>query len=433
MFKRCLQILIVVLTLAAYFALFGLPYFFDQNLFNTIVLILCILLSPLAYLQAAKMATIIVASYGADFPLIFLSSFFYLFIYFLSLYPHLGDGMNLVTASLVLVVACLLALVIAWVFRCWYGKTHRLLLPILNIPITYYDYYRIYKQKDSWQYLARQYDNQLRAESRVPIESFYLNTSYGPTHVLAAGNAANPPLVLLHSLDDNALQWQEYLPLLTPYFRVYAPDILGTRGKSMPKRLDITGWQYGIWLIDVMQGLGLSKADFVAEGSGCSLIFKLAQAEPSYIRRAVLITPNHLVKPIISSDALSAGRSAMNRPTENNVRHLLEVLGVPGRATPEAFVSKAIAELEILKNHYRSFAFSNIFPYLEPDELKQLTVPTLLLLGSVSINKDTDRQMAQAKRYIPNLKMQLVFGTNPLLSELQVAPLCSHISSFLLS
>lgn len=420
MLRKSFQFSIAVLTLLFFSALFAPHYLLEDD---TIYLIIFILLSPMAYRYGKWIANNLIANYGTYFPSLFFATIFFWSYFQTQLIPFSLFKATLSNILLALLVVYILILVATWFFWRWYGKTHTFMPPAYNFPITYFDYYSVYKKPNGWQHLTFEYDRELKALNNSALESFYLPTSFGPTHILATGNKANPPLILLHSLNNSALEWQKYFPLLAPYFRVYAPDILGTRGKSMPKRLNIKSLDYGEWLLEVVHRLGLKQANFATIDSAASLLFKLAQVEPSCIRSSVLITPSELVKLQTSEAVREAASKVNNQPNEANVRKLMGLTSIPGRAIPDELVNKTVDDLKLIKIYFKPI----MLPLLKPDELQQLTAPTLLLLGSVSANNDTNRRMAQAKRYIPNLKVQLLFDTNALLLEFQVNAICSHI------
>src|SRR3712207_9355178 len=52
------------------------------------------------------------------------------------------------------------------------------------------------------------------------------------TRYLTAGDG--PPLVLLHGVGDNALDWRWVIPALAHDYRVYAPDLPGSGGNIKP-------------------------------------------------------------------------------------------------------------------------------------------------------------------------------------------------------
>ena len=66
----------------------------------------------------------------------------------------------------------------------------------------------------------------------VPFETFFVNTRYGRTHVIASGDLAAPLLVLSHPAAVGGFVWSSIIAPLTEHCRVYALDTIGDFGRS---------------------------------------------------------------------------------------------------------------------------------------------------------------------------------------------------------
>jgi pimeloyl-ACP methyl ester carboxylesterase len=71
----------------------------------------------------------------------------------------------------------------------------------------------------------------------VASETRMVNTAYGPTFVRVSGPASTPPLVLLHGVSGNSLQWMPNIRDLSRGFRVYAVDNICDYGRSVYTRI----------------------------------------------------------------------------------------------------------------------------------------------------------------------------------------------------
>ncbi|MGH3674710.1 MAG: alpha/beta fold hydrolase [Mycobacterium sp.] len=78
---------------------------------------------------------------------------------------------------------------------------------------------------------CRLYDEAL-ALSAVPVEESDVETSFGTTHVLTAGDPTKPPLVALHALAVSSTMWIPMLPTLTASHHVRMLDAVGDLNKS---------------------------------------------------------------------------------------------------------------------------------------------------------------------------------------------------------
>ena len=65
----------------------------------------------------------------------------------------------------------------------------------------------LYKSLAGFEAVMTWYETSLKGVP-VPCESWMVNTSYGKTHVIAAGQRDAQPMVLLHGTNANALTWK---------------------------------------------------------------------------------------------------------------------------------------------------------------------------------------------------------------------------------
>jgi hypothetical protein len=66
----------------------------------------------------------------------------------------------------------------------------------------------------------------------VPFETFFVNTRYGRTHVIASGDPAAPPLVMTHPAAVGGFVWSSIIAPLSEHRRVCALDTIGDFGRS---------------------------------------------------------------------------------------------------------------------------------------------------------------------------------------------------------
>jgi pimeloyl-ACP methyl ester carboxylesterase len=137
------------------------------------------------------------------------------------------------------------------------------------------------------------YDEALRRWP-VPFETFFVPTRYGNTHVIACGDPASPPLLMLHLAAVGGFVWSSIIAPLSDKRRVYALDTIGDVGKSEltdPSRYPKTGREYTTWLEDVHERLNITRADVVAGSMGGWIAMNHAIYAPYRVRRLVLLGP----------------------------------------------------------------------------------------------------------------------------------------------
>jgi pimeloyl-ACP methyl ester carboxylesterase len=146
---------------------------------------------------------------------------------------------------------------------------------------------KVYKSEEGKRAIHASYERLVSAWG-VPVEERDLPTSYGTTHVIFAGSAGSPPLILFHGVGDNsALMWLFNAQGLSRHFRMMAVDTMGGSGKSVPDERYGKGFQLPRWLGDVLDGLEVRTAYAAGVSYGCYLAQLLFTSYPERIRKFV--------------------------------------------------------------------------------------------------------------------------------------------------
>lgn len=96
----------------------------------------------------------------------------------------------------------------------------------------------VYHTEDNRAALMSIYQEKLR-QWPVPCQTFSVATRYGKTHVIASGDPASPPVILLHPEATSALAWSPLFPALAGRYRIYTPDTIGDVGRSELDDFDV--------------------------------------------------------------------------------------------------------------------------------------------------------------------------------------------------
>jgi hypothetical protein len=111
----------------------------------------------------------------------------------------------------------------------------------------------------------RAYDAML---ARWPVEarSLFVDTSFGRTHVLEAGDTEAPPLLLLPTVSVSASACYANVGALSKRHRVLAVDIIGDAGRSELLRRPSDPAGYADRLAEMVSSLGLARPAVAAAG-----------------------------------------------------------------------------------------------------------------------------------------------------------------------
>ncbi|OBB72539.1 alpha/beta fold hydrolase [Mycobacterium sp. 852014-52144_SCH5372336] len=100
-------------------------------------------------------------------------------------------------------------------------------------------------------------------------------------------------LLLIHGMAGSSETWRAVIPQLSRRYRVIAPDLLG-HGQSDKPRGDYSLGAFAVWLRDLLDELGVSKATVVGQSLGGGVAMQFVYQHPDYCQRLVLISSGGL-------------------------------------------------------------------------------------------------------------------------------------------
>lgn len=216
----------------------------------------------------------------------------------------------------------------------------------------------------------------------VPCEDMHVPTNFGSTYVRVSGPTNGPPIVLLHGISSNSLAWMPNIAALARHYRVYALDHIADGGRSVGTRTLASVDDHMAWLDGVLDALGLvNGVNLVGLSYGGWLAAQYALKNPERVHRLVLLAPAGTVQPLALEWIVRAVASAIPLPyfTRSFLRWLLRDLAqrpTNTRPTFDDVVADASVAMRTLTPHA-------VVPptVLTDDELRQLRVPTLYMVG----------------------------------------------------
>ena len=255
----------------------------------------------------------------------------------------------------------------------------------------------LYRSPAGYAAVMALYDAAL-ARGPVPYDTRWVQTRYGPTHVVVGGPAAGRPVVLFHGWNGNAAGIGADFPFLFDAFRVYIPDIIGHAGKSAPQRPPTAGAAYADWAGEVFDGLDLPRALVAGSSGGGWMALKLAAHYPQRVVRAVAISTDGL------SDTNAWGMlygmlPVALFPNRTTAQWFLEFATAPN--TPKGGQAQAFADgMRILLKHFKTQGNPG---RLSEGELRRITAPLLVLMGQYERIFKPAAAVERARRLIPGL------------------------------
>ncbi len=223
-----------------------------------------------------------------------------------------------------------------------------------------------------------------RGLSALPVKttSRFVETRFGLTHVLTAGDPARPPLLLVHGINVNALNWRSQIARLSSDYYILAPDVPGYAGRSGAWRLSYFNDDYAYWLADVLDAFKIKATAAAGSSGGGHFILKLASVYPERVLGLALTNPCGIARFPLHIDLIryqlitrivgNVGRAFFGSPTR--ARLLART-----NASPGVDLDPATIELAYLLSKY----FYRQAPPgpLSDRQMAQINAPVLLLLS----------------------------------------------------
>jgi pimeloyl-ACP methyl ester carboxylesterase len=272
-----------------------------------------------------------------------------------------------------------------------------------------------YRSPEGYQSVQTHYAEQL-SRWPVPYTTRWIETRHGGTHVLCAGRVddAAPALFLFHGWGGNQSgAYQEYdLALLGQHFRLILPDTIGQSGRSVAHRLPTSGPDYGEWVLDLFDALGIDRTYVAGISGGGYLSLKIAAYAPDRVIKALVIS--------------SAGLASLT-PSPRFLLGALPVRIYPSKATARRFVYAAsgpaalktwrhdrmVEDMLMVFKHYQ---FDSGPRPLADSELRRISAPVYLLMGAQDRAVKVAHSISRARALLASVAVETVTEAGHLLT-----------------
>ena len=232
----------------------------------------------------------------------------------------------------------------------------------------------------------------------MPFARRTVDTPYGETFLLEAGDAKKPPVLLLHGSCSNSAFWFGDILALMGGYHVFAADIPGEAGNSAEYRLSLGNEEYAAWLAALLDALGLDTVSIAGNSLGGWMALKFATAYPARVERLMLIA--------------SGGLADVNR-------HYLEKASAAEESGEDlTFDEDAVGDANIPKEilDFLNLILASYDPICVPlpvfpaEALRRLTMPVLYVAGEADDLLDTQAGEAALRASVPQAEIHLLPG-----------------------
>lgn len=270
------------------------------------------------------------------------------------------------------------------------------------------------------------YENNLKRWT-VPYETFFLPTSFGQTHIIAAGEKHLPPLIMLHGAGMGSTIWYKNMEVVSKTRRVYAVDVIGDMNKSDPIKSINQPEDIATWFCEILDGLKIEKTDIIGHSAGGYATLNITIYAQHRINKMILLAPAASFVPFHKQFFLRLGLI-------NLIRNKAFIR--------QFFVNWFIAKGNKIKDYsfdqfiygvfYYQWKFKPVIPAVIPvEKLKTIKVPTLLLMGEQEVIYNPQKALSQAKVSIPHIKSEWIPCAGHCLFIERADQVNHHIANFL--
>ncbi|MEU6156284.1 alpha/beta fold hydrolase [Actinosynnema sp. NPDC047251] len=248
---------------------------------------------------------------------------------------------------------------------------------------------------DTGVFAGQEAENRYRAVYREvwatcpePDEVLDVPTSFGPTRVYRFGSVGES-LVLLPGMAATAAGWGAELARYADGHTVYAVDTLGEPGLSVQTAPIRTAVDRGLWVHEVVAGLGLARAHLVGASTGGWHATAAAVHAPQRVASVSLLDPTAVT--------VGFGFGVLWRAPLTRVLGWEWFLRWAGPGEDFRLVLAGIAE-------YRARPAPQV-PF--GDALRPVRVPVLAIFGRHSTVHNGERAARRMREFVPHAEVEV--------------------------
>lgn len=226
----------------------------------------------------------------------------------------------------------------------------------------------------------------------------YVETAFGKTYLLEAGDADNPPIVLIHGSCSNSSMWFGEIGALSEKYHVYSVDIVGDAGNSEPNRLDHKTDEFADWLKEVFDGLSIDKAVLMGNSLGGWVSLRFASKFPDRIEKLVLIAPSGIVPIRLSFILRTLLLLPLGKFGQNSMRRLIF-----GKDYVPAEVMEGI---KLIGENFNPV--TGALPHLTDEQLRRLKMPILYIAGDADAITNSAKARKRLAEVSPAAEVEII-------------------------
>lgn len=257
------------------------------------------------------------------------------------------------------------------------------------------------------------------AASAMRVTESDIETSFGRTHVLTAGDPSKPPLVAMHGINISSTSWLPLLPTLAAAHKVTMIDAIGQVSKSIATKPITEAAHLVAWLDETLRALGVDRAAMVGMSMGAWIATQYAVAFPDRVDRLALICPVGLVSELRLRWLLRAYGGLAFRPSEARLESFLDTLVTPagrGRLRQDPW-RLIIQQCAVGIMGFKFALIGGVRPTRR--DLRALSaaqIPVLAIIGRDESLHDGPKMAVRFRQRLPEARIEVIDEANHLIT-----------------
>ena len=259
-----------------------------------------------------------------------------------------------------------------------------------------------------------------------------VNTSYGQTFVRISGPDSAAPLVLMHGVGGNSLQWMPNVESLSKHYKVYTVDNVYDNGRSIPGKIMTDANDYVSWLNELFDALGFhDRINMVGLSYGGWITAQYALKFPNRLEKIVLLAPVGTVAQLSPGWIVRAISVAIPLKffSRNFVYWLAEDAVNSGKKS-RALIEEHVDETFMAVRSFKAKRMVNP-SVLTDEELQSIKIPTLFMVGENEKIYSPHEVLERLNRVAPQIQTKLIMNAGHDLTIVQAETVNSLIIEFL--
>jgi len=247
--------------------------------------------------------------------------------------------------------------------------------------------------------------NRFLERTNCEVTSKTVQTSFGSSHILLAGDSSKPPLVCLHAMLTGSAHLLSEIEDLTQSYYLILPDIPGHSVRGIPKQLSYKDDSYSKWFLEVINAVGLKEFNLFGISLGGFVAHRFTAIHSEMVDKLALVVPAGIVQASVLKGLMSMAIPMMKyrfNPSEENLKNLTEFLLNNWDEDWGPYLGDSMQDFKTPKS----------IPSLSSDEtLQKINMPCLVIGADQDISFPGEPMIKRVKSQIPNVETELLKDT----------------------